>query len=468
MKLQITPQNNPNQKVLQFGSAVMTLDDMSASTFVSGGSGAGKTTGPLKLAVKSIFRLGIGALCTTAKVDDCERLLQYAKETGRMDDVIVIDASGENGMNLIEYTLNLTPEGSSRSISMTEMFKIVREIFVTISQQQGEIFWENEQDRLLGHVLVLIDAAGETVIAPLMLKVITSIPNSPEQLQNDSFLSSSECVRLLDIVLQSNNNDPEVLMAIDYFMNEVPLMADRTWSSILSGVLGIINRLVRGLFPRILGRQETNVTPEMTYEQNKIIILNTPPAKYGEKQGAIIQSLYVYAFMQKMLQRNLHNNNNYVALICDEIQTLLTSKFLQFVSLSRSSRIINLFGSQSISACKVKIGGMQANEILEAFIGNMRVKILMAHAEPNSNKYSAELIGQRMQNRKGYHIGTGGGNVSANASEFMKYLVEPHEFMTLKNGGIRNNFICEAYLTVTGRIFGKLPYMKVAFDQKAS
>lgn len=466
MKQQVTPQNNPSQKVLQFGSAIMTLDDMSASTFVSGGSGAGKTTGPLKCAITSIFRLGIAALISTAKVDDCERILQYAKQTGRMDDVIVVDSSGDYSMNFIQYCLDLTPEGSSRSISFTDIFKVIRETFSTISQQHGEIFWENEQDRLSGNVRVLIEAAGETVLAPLVMQVITSIPTSAEQLQNDQFLSSSKCIYLLDKLLQSENEDPEILMAIDYFMNEVPAMADRTWASIKSGVLGVNNHLVRGLFPRILGTETTNITPEMTYEENKIIILNTPSAKYGT-QGTIIQSLFVYSFMQKMLQRDMQKNNNYVALICDEFQTILTNKFLQYVSMSRSSRSLNLFGTQSISACKVKIGGMQANDVLEAFIGNMRIKILMAHAEPNSNKYSSELIGQKMQNRKGYHIGTGGGNVSANASEFMKYLVEPHEFMTLKNGGEHNAFICEGYLTMTGRTFNHLPYMKVAFDQRS-
>jgi len=467
MTLKKTKKNDPQQEVLRFGNVPMTLDDMSASLFCNGGSGAGKTTGPLKLIIKSLFKLGLGALVTTAKVDDCDRILQYAKQTGRSDDVIVIDPSGINAIHLIQYLLDLTPQGSSRAISFTEMLKIISEVFTTVSQETGEAFWRNERDRLAANVVTLIEAAEEQVSAILFLRVITSIPQSTEQMQSTDFLQSSTCMRLIDKVIQSENDNIEVQMTIDYLLKELPAMGDRTRSSILADMLGIINRMVRGLFPRILGAKQNNVTPEMVYEQNKIIVLNTPPALYGE-QGTIIQALFVYAFMQKTLQRDLKkNNNNYAALICDEFQTILSEKFLRYVSVSRSSRIINIFATQSIAACRVKIGGMHANEVIEAFLGNMRTKIMMAHAEPGSNDYSSKMIGQHMAQRKGFNVGAGTQNMSSSATEFMKYLVEPYQFGLLKNGGKRNNYICEAYMIMTGRTFkGELPYMKVAFDQR--
>jgi len=467
MTLKKTKKNDPQQEVLRFGNVPMTLDDMSASLFCNGGSGAGKTTSVLKLAIKSLFRLGIGGLFSTAKIEDCDRVLIYAKETGRSDDVIVIDPSGDNAIDLIQYILDLTPEGSSRAISFTEILKIISEVFTTISKETGEAFWRNERDRLAANVVTLIEAAEEQVSAILFLRVITSIPQSTEQMQSTDFLQSSTCMRLIDKVIQSENDNIEVQMAIDYLLKELPTMGDRTRSSILADMLGIMNRMVRGLFPRILGAKESNVTPEMVYEQNKIIILNTPPALYGE-QGTIIQALFVYAFMKRTLQRSLKSENNFGALVCDEFQTILSEKFLQYVSVSRSSRIINIFATQSIAACRVKIGGMHANEVIEAFLGNMRTKIMMAHAEPGSNKYSAELIGQHMAQRKGFNVGAGTQNMSSSATEFMKYLVEPYQFGLLKNGGKRNNYICEAYIMMTGRTFeGGLPYMKVAFDQRA-
>lgn len=111
---------------------------------------------------------------------------------------------------------------------------------------------------------------------------------------------------------------------------------------------------------------------------------------------------------------------------------------------------------------------MHANEVIEAFLGNMRTKIMMAHAEPGSNKYSAELIGQHMAQRKGFNVGAGTQNMTSSATEFMKYLVEPYQFGLLKNGGKRNGYICEAYMLITALTFeGGLPYMKVAFDQRA-
>jgi hypothetical protein len=71
------------------GKDIQTLDDCTCGTFITGTTGSGKTSGSGKFIAKSYLRKGMGGLVLTVKNDEKNTWIQYAKETGRLADLVI-------------------------------------------------------------------------------------------------------------------------------------------------------------------------------------------------------------------------------------------------------------------------------------------------------------------------------------------------------------------------------------------
>ena len=68
-----------------------TTRDAVRGTQIFGGIGSGKSSGSGKTIAKAFLKNGFGGLVLCAKPDEKENWVQYAKEMGREDDLIIFE-----------------------------------------------------------------------------------------------------------------------------------------------------------------------------------------------------------------------------------------------------------------------------------------------------------------------------------------------------------------------------------------
>ncbi len=89
--------------LLTIGGEQWCIGDAAEGTAIWGAPGSGKTSGSGKAIIKSFLSAGMGGLWLCAKGSEADTARQYASETGRQNDLVVIDASGKERFNILDY-----------------------------------------------------------------------------------------------------------------------------------------------------------------------------------------------------------------------------------------------------------------------------------------------------------------------------------------------------------------------------
>ena len=112
-------------------------------------------------------------------------------------------------------------------------------------------------------------------------------------------------------------------LAVEYWLGEFPSMADRLRSSILTGVLGLLHVFNTGMV-RELVSTTTNVSPQDMLERRSRVMVNIPPAKFGDA-GVFINAGWKYLTQQRVLARDARPGDPIHVCWCDEAQQLTDS-----------------------------------------------------------------------------------------------------------------------------------------------
>jgi hypothetical protein len=252
----------------------------------------------------------------------------------------------------------------------------------------------------------------------------------------------------------------------------MPAADEKTKAIVKESFMGIAEPFLSGLLAKHFAGV-TNLKPERTYLENKIIVLDFPVKEYLEA-GIIAQSIFKLLFQQCVERRDVKKYPNPVFLWADEAQYFVNPYDQVFLTTARSSRTATVFLSQSISNYYAAIGGGQeARPKVDSLMGNLTTKIFHANSDAVTNEYASKLIGQEIdylkgENRSGelYSL-----DVSKQESKSAQYLpqIQPKKFTILKSGGHNNDFEVEAIVFITGKIWAdKKNYYEALFKQNFS
>ena len=79
---------------------------------ILGDMGSGKTSGSGKTLAKAMLKAGFGGLVLCKKTDECASWVQYARETGRQDQLLIVHPSQDWRFNFLEYSFTRAGEGA--------------------------------------------------------------------------------------------------------------------------------------------------------------------------------------------------------------------------------------------------------------------------------------------------------------------------------------------------------------------
>lgn len=449
-----------------------TVRDACTGVQVFGAIGSGKTSGSGASIALALMARGFGGLVLCAKPEERALWQSYAARTGRADDLVIVSPSHPSHpcrFNYMEHELRRAGEGGGITQNLVKLFSTIGEIIEGKAAQEGPDFWARSMQELLRNAIDVIGPARGTISLELVSRLVTTAPISPAEVSSPEWWESSFCADILKASKQAAKS-PEAAhdyeLAVTYWLETFPRMADRMRSSITATFSSMADILNRGMVYRLLGT-ETDLVPEVTFRGRKVIVLDLPVQEYGDA-GRIVQCIWKYAFQKAVERRDVKAHPLPVFLWADEAQNFVSSYDFLYQSVCRSARGITVYLTQNISNYYALLGNRdQANSLL----GNFQNKIFHANADAPTNSYASEVIASEL-------VGLGSGGTSTNpegersssfnVSQSMQPKVIPAEFTTLRTGGPGNGNVVEAVWFQGGRRFianGGQPFLRSSFHQ---
>jgi len=456
------------------GQEAFTIGQACEGVQIFGGIGSGKTSGSGEAIARAFLTAGFGGLVLCAKKDVLDDWKRYARATGRDNNILVFDASGDFVFPFLQYEIERKGEGAGYTENLVRLFTTVYEA-VDRSKSSGgfDPFWTRAMQQLLRNTIDLCMIARGTVSVPLIREVILSAPKSFEELDTDEWRAKSTCWNLL---VEGHAKKLEKWVQLDFdstasfWLEEYPGLAEKTRSSILSTLTTMMDiflrRPFRMLFSETPDDRRKIAWPELTHK-GMIVVINLPVKEFGDA-GRAAQVVYKYLWQQAVERRKVDKTTIPVFLWVDEAQNFMTEYDMQFQATARSTMACTVYMTQNLPNYYAEMGGEESKYRVDSLVGNLQTKIWHANSDPLTNENAADTIAKSWQTRQtsGQSFGADNFNLSAGKTESFDYDVPPQTFTKLRKGGNLNNKIVEAIIFQNGRIWkNSKTYLPTQFKQ---
>ncbi len=463
------------------------LADALTGVCVFGATGSGKTSGPAKHLAYGYLARQFGGLVLCAKKEERRQWQKWADDTGRTEDLVIVDGSAKWRFNFLNWEASRPEEGGGFTINIVS---ILDEIAGAIANAPTKAaggsgdakFWEDSLHHMLTNLVDLPVFAGVEVSLPLMRSIVNSAPRSLAERDNPQWHEQSACAAILREADKATQ-DKESLRAdyeecANYWLEEFPVLSENTRSIIVL----TFSMLVRPLITRPLRKlfsTDTNVKPEDAFD-GKIIIIDLPVQEY-RLAGRVANLAWKFCFQIAVMRRTTTTNGEHlrpVFLWADEAQNFVTKFDAEYQAVARSAGGCTVYLTQNRASFRRVLGD---NDAVDSLLGNLQAMFFCQNAG-ETNDWAAHLLGQRWMNVTSINAGRSRSesvqspdqtshSSGVSRSEQRRYFVEPSVFTTLKRGGAMHDFQVDAIVYNGGHLFQnedgeKLPYRLLTFNQR--
>lgn len=391
-----------------------TVRDACENVLVVGGIGSGKTSGPGRTIRRAIFRAGAGLLCLVNKPDEVQACLEDAKATGRLASVIRVDET--HGFNFIQH--EISRHGLAGINTVIEFLMKVTQIVANATQDRGKAsdsFWIDSKRQVLRNAVPVLYAADGTVEINKIILMLQSAPRSADEFHNEEWQKRSFWYKTMKRASETPLfplSQEALDRIIAYWRDEFGQFESKLRMNVVSTVSTALDRFTHGRLKHLFCGKTTFV-PELTFN-GAILILDAPVLSWNE-DGLIAQQIIKYAWQRIVLSRNSLPPQFRDRLLCcyvDEAQAFLNSYDREFLSLSRSSRCVSVFLTQSLPSVIASIGGDNPKHEADALLAQFGTKVFCNNSCPETNRFAADTIGRTIHRRGSYNEGRNSGTSS--------------------------------------------------------
>lgn len=449
-----------------------TIRDACEGVQIFGGTGSGKTTGSGAAIARSFLEDGFGGLVLTAKRDEADLWRKYCAETGRQDDLIIFDCSGEFRFNFLQYELENGGSDAGLTQNLVSVFCTIIEVLERRKESHSaDAFWDRAMKQLLRNAIDLVVLSGCPLTLSAIYDVIISAPQDldmvhEEDWQHRSFLF--QCVERGHYAGLTGISKHDFTQSVKFWLKEYPALSDRTRSNIVATFTTMSDLLLRGV-TRLLFCTESNVTPDMCFD-GKVIVLDLPVKQFAEV-GQMAQVLFKYMWQRAIERRAVAADTLPCFLWSDESQLFATSHDAVFQTTARSSRACIVYLTQNLGIYRSTLG----TALTDSLMGNLQTKIFHQNTCAITNQWASDGISKCWQFR---------GNMSTSVrpsglftsipshqiggSDSLEYQIIPHAFTILRKGGPQNDCAVDAVVFQGGRVFkaNRKNHLFVTFAQE--
>ncbi len=330
---------------------------------------------------------------------------------------------------------------------------------------------------MLFNSIEVVKLATGNVSAPDLHRFLNGAAVTPQEISSEAFLGSfhNQCLKAAWNKPKSPLEQHDFELAMAYFLGELPAMADRTRSSIMVHVFGILHTMNQGIVRELLSTT-SNVSPDDLF-QGKFLFVDMPITEFAET-GAFVNAAIKYVTQKAILRREANNTTPPVVLWVDESHTLTTSQDAHFLAQCRSHHGCMVYLSQSLPGYVNAVGGPHAKAAVEALQASFSTKIFHALGDLETAQWASGLVGRSLQTFTGGSMAPSEGGVyeeligqskyTSSFSQHMENTLEVNAFLHgLKTGGPANDFLCDAIVLRTGEPFANgQNYLVTSFSQQ--
>lgn len=331
----------PHSKDLLFNFVILMLSALDAlllgSTWegilITGAPGSGKSScSGRQLAMGLLSVPHMGGLILTAKSEETQNWIRYAKECGREKDLIIFNAASGHCFDPLHYEWTRPGRGAGDLESIIDLFSTLVSMTGGKSGYAHDPFWERGVEQMMRNAIKLLDLAGEPVSIASIDRVIKSFPTRPGQHDEEEYIRESYCAQLIQSIrARKETLTPEqwddLEVAARFVFTKWPAFDERPRSSLEMTWSGTSEKFLFSPMTRLFCGGKCTFTPEMTTHEGKIIVCDFPLLEYGHETGRMVNVLIKLIFQRAWLRRNLADSPNPVFLWQDEAQYFIVPKF---------------------------------------------------------------------------------------------------------------------------------------------
>ena len=457
------------------------LIDAGTGVICFGATGSGKTSGPAKHLGMAYLAADFGGLVLCAKKEEKAQWVKWARETDRLDDLVIVDRAGKWRFNFLDWEAQRPGEGGGLTINIVALLD---EIAGSIAGSAGKSeagggdnkFFDDALHHMNTNLVDLPVFAGLPISLPLMRSIVNTAPMKPGEGADAAWQESSVCAAILreaDASTASADADTrsDFEECRNYWLQEWPGLSEKTRSIIQLS----FSMLVRPFLTRPLRRlfsSDTNVTPEDAFK-GKIIIVDLPVQEY-RMAGRVANLVWKYCMQVAVLRRAAPTDGSFlrpVFIWADECQNFVSAFDTEYQAVARSAGGCTVYLTQTREALRTVLGNSDA---VDALLANLQAKFFCQNTGDTNEWASKSVFGEYWAEIKTSNIGRGAEGAATagiSLSQQLRRYIDPARFTTLKRGGPKHNFQVECIVYNGGHLFPgpggeSLPYRLFTFNQR--
>ena len=452
-------------------------DLLDGGVLIIGRTGSGKTSSSGLLLGRRIVRnKNSCGLINAAKPEDVGMWQRIFAEAGRSNDLIIFDASAKLRFNFLDEARQ---HGGDTLAIRRCLMTLEENLSCDEGGGRGEDgkFWEQLQEQMIDNAVQIVHLATGRVTTTDLEGFIATAAESKQQLKDPAWRDEfhSECLRAAYKRQKSDVEAKDCAQAMRYWGRHYPKLSDRTRSSISAGVLKVLHIFNMGL-TRELVSTTTNVSPDDMLLGRKWVLVNMPPATYGDL-GRFINAGWKYLTQRRVLRRAAGPGDPIHVCWCDEASQFCNSFDSHYIAQSRSHLGCLVFLSQSLGSFNAAYAGDTGKYKAQVLLSNFKHKVLHAVGDAETATWAADLLGKKLETFIGgstqppedvWDSVMGAGKFSGSFNSHYEYVLQPRVFMNgLRTGGKQNGYACDAVVIRSGEPFSNgQNYLQVAFSQR--
>lgn len=312
--------------------------------FITGTIGSGKTSSAMYPFTKQLLGFKadntnekLAMLILDVKGNYSEKVVEFSKEANRLEDVFIVDISGNFRYNPLDKPL-------LRPAVLANRLKTILTLF---SKNNTESYWLDKAEQILTECIKFCRIYNDGYVDFIELHKLIMIPeyyNEKVSLVRKKFMTG----RLTEKDIY------ELLSCINFFEKEFFSLDSRTISILKSEISRITNIFIsdyniqKAFCPQ---KEENNFTGfDEVLDKGKIVVLNMNISEY--KNLSKIIAAYLKLDFQSTVLSKLSGNQiiRRSAFICDEYHEYVTDNDAEFFSQSREAKCINIVSTQSYTS----------------------------------------------------------------------------------------------------------------------
>lgn len=355
---------------------------------VFGGTGSGKSSGPLKHLLYKSMALGHGMLIHTTKVDDAHDYQKLAKRAGCSPRVEVL--------NLQNHTFNFLQYLADMGLYDMDIAKMLFRLYDLIAGDGASVerYWTSLADEFLTNLIGAIRLSNR----PLNIQMIAGFAHGVQMSNDPDVFPKTEAYNILrdleDGLIEPNPGQSfeeaqrRAMHIVTSLIESHQMMPEKTRGTVHTVLGTILNFLLQPPLCRVFATEQSTKTPEMIFKNRKIVVLDAP-LSLNPQVSRVFQVIWQQAFHFRC-QQQARSEAKPTVWVCDEFQAFAHRDIGRLLSILRSFKCSCILATQIYSNLVAEVGKAAA----ESIVGNPQTFIFCGNLDAQTNDLAVHMAGR--------------------------------------------------------------------------